>query len=184
MRHIGSLIAGVLVAVAAWILIGTAQAKLLQSAVTGLSTHDWARYGLPLLLMGIAGLLIGLITATRISPVGPLVAGAAYVLLQLAYVTWPSFLDWLPDSLFGQPDVWTRPLRSGIFAVLGVAMLVAVLSLRRWQRWPSGKPPAHSATGPGTTHELPNEGFGDLRAPGSGAQDPPGPDEPPTRPGF
>ncbi len=183
MRHIGSLIAGILVAVAAWILIGLAQSKLLQSAVTGISTQNWARYGLPLLFLAIAGLLIGLITATRISPVGPLIAGAAYVLLQLAYVTWPAFLDWLPGSLFGESEIWTRPLRSGIFAVLGVAMLTAVLSLRRWQRWPSGKPPAHSVGGHATAQQQRNGGFGDLREPGGGPQSYPGPDDPPTRPG-
>lgn len=136
MRHLGSLIAGIVVGIVGWILIGVAQAKIGSDAVSGINTHSWGHYSVALLLLAVAGLLIGLIASTRVSPIGPFVAGAAYVLLQLAYVTWPNFLNWLPGSLFGQHDVWTRPMSSGMFAVLGLVLLVGVLSLRRWQRWP------------------------------------------------
>ena len=131
MRHLGSLAASVVIGVVAWILIGWAQAKL------GVSASGWSAYALPLLLMAIGGLLIGLVAATRVSPFGPFVAGGGYVLLQLAYVTWPGFLNWLPDSVFGQHDIWTRPAATGLAAVLGLVMLTAILSIRRWQRWPS-----------------------------------------------
>ena len=143
MRHLGSLVASVIIGVAAWILIGWAQAKL------GVSASGWNVYALPLLLMAIGGLLIGLVAATRVSPFGPLVAGAGYVLGQLAYVTWPGFLDWLPSSVFGQHDIWTRPASTGVAAILGLVLLTAILSVRRWQRWPSGR---HTAT-TGTTRE-------------------------------
>jgi hypothetical protein len=136
MRHLGSLIAGIVVGIVAWVLIGVAQARIGSDAVNGINTHSWGHYSVALLLMAIAGLLIGLIASTRVSPIGPFVAGAAYVLLQLAYVTWPHFLNWLPGSMFGQHDIWTRPMSSGVFALLGLVLLVGVLSLRRWQRWP------------------------------------------------
>jgi hypothetical protein len=137
MRHLGSLIAGVVIGIVAWILIGFAQAKIGADAVTGIGRHAWGHYFTALVLMAIAGLIIGLIASTRVSPIGPFVAGAGFVLLQLAYVTWPHFLDWLPNSVLGQHDIWTRPASSGVFALLGVVMLVGVLSVRRWQRWPS-----------------------------------------------
>jgi hypothetical protein len=136
MRHLGSLIAGIVIGIVAWILIGYAQAKIGSAAVTGVDQHSWGHYSAALLLMAIAGLLIGLIASTRVSPIGPFVAGAGYVLLQLAYVTWPHFLNWLPGSVLGQHNIWTRPASSGVFALLGLVLLVGVLSVRRWQRWP------------------------------------------------
>lgn len=136
MRHLSSLIAGIVIGVVAWVVIGFAQAKLGTVAATGISRHSWGHYQVPLLLMAIAGVLIGLIASTRVSPIGPFVAGAGFVLGQLAYVTWPHFLDWLPSSVFGQHQIWTRPAASGVAALLGLVMLVAVLSVRRWQRWP------------------------------------------------
>lgn len=137
MRHLTSLIAGIVVAIVAWAVLGWAQAKLGVVAVTGISRHNWGTYSLPLLLFAVGGLLIGLVASTRISPSGPLIGGIGYVVLQLAYVLWPGFLNWLPHSVFGQADIWTRPARSGLAAVLGLVMLVAVFSVRRWQRWPS-----------------------------------------------
>ncbi len=137
MRHLTSLIAGIVIGVVAWVVIGFAQAKLGTVAATGITRHSWGHYQAPLLLMAIAGVLIGLIASTRVSPIGPFVAGAGFVLGQLAYVTWPHFLDWLPTSVFGQHQIWTRPAASGVAALLGLVMLVAVLSVRRWQRWPS-----------------------------------------------
>jgi hypothetical protein len=136
MRHLTSLIAGIVIGVVAWAVIGFAQAKLGAVAVDGINRHAWGHYQGPLLLMAIAGVLIGLIASTRVSPIGPFVAGAGYVLLQLAYVTWPHFLNWLPSSVFGQHQIWTKPASSGVAALLGLIMLVAVLSVRRWQRWP------------------------------------------------
>ncbi|HEY3504108.1 MAG TPA: hypothetical protein VGN37_15150 [Actinocatenispora sp.] len=137
MRHLSSFLAGIVVAVVAWAVLGWAQARLGGTAVTGINQHSWGTYQVPLLFFAVGGLLIGLIAATRISPSGPLIGGIGFVVLQLAYVLWPGFLNWLPDSVFGQHDIWTRPARSGMAAVLGLVMLVAVLSVRRWQRWPS-----------------------------------------------
>lgn len=137
MRHLTSLIAGIVVAIVAWGVLGWAQAKLGATAVSGISSHNWGTYSWPLLFLAIGGLLIGLIASTRISPSGPLIAGIGYLVLQALYVQWPGFLNWLPHSVVGQTDIWTRPARSGLFAVLGLTMLVAVASVRRWQRWPS-----------------------------------------------
>ncbi|BCJ28377.1 hypothetical protein AB0I55_27120 [Actinocatenispora sera] len=137
MRHLTSLIAGIVVAIVAWGVLGWAQAKLGATAVSGISSHNWGTYSWPLLFLAIGGLLIGLIASTRISPSGPLIAGIGYLVLQALYVQWPGFLNWLPHSVLGQTDIWTRPARSGLFAVLGLAMLVAIASVRRWQRWPS-----------------------------------------------
>ncbi|MGA8113865.1 MAG: hypothetical protein WCA46_09405 [Actinocatenispora sp.] len=147
MRHISSLVAGIVIGIIAWMIIGVAQYHLGIAAATGISGRSWGLYWLPLLLFAVAGLLIGLVASTRISPIGPFIAGAGYVLLQLAYVTFPNFLNWLPGNVFGQINIWDRPMRSGMFAVLGLVMLTAVLSVRRWQRWPKKHPEARRDLG-------------------------------------
>lgn len=208
MRHVLSLVAGIVIGIIAWMIIGVAQFHLGATATGGIATERWGLYWLPLLLFAIAGLLIGLISSTRISPIGPFVAGAGYVLLQLAYVTFPGFLNWLPRNLWGQIDIWERPLRSGMFAVLGLVMLVAVLSIRRWQKWPkhgaqrridttatsrgaggteqfplSGSRPGSATADPGAeepTRQMPADYRTDR--PASGRRENPGPNEPPHPP--
>jgi len=170
MRHLTSLIAGIVVAIVAWGVLGWAQAKLGATAVSGISSHSWGTYGWPLLFLAVGGLLIGLIASTRISPSGPFIAGIGYLALQAMYVQWPGFLNWLPNSVAGQTDIWTRPARSGLFAVLGLAMLVAVASVRRWQRWPS-RAAVSGGTAEATTggrHQFPLAGS----RPGSVTADP------------
>lgn len=136
MRHLGSLIASIVIGIVAWIAVGWALAYLGPRAVTRTATQNWAGYWLPLLIMACAGLVIGIIAATRISPTGPLIVGLGYLVLQVLYVTWPGFLGWLPSTLFGKTDVWTRPERNGMTALLGLVLLASVLSIRRWQRQP------------------------------------------------
>jgi hypothetical protein len=163
MRHLGSLITSIVIGIVAWIAIGWSQAHLGTMAVTGTATRNWSGYWLSLLIMACAGLVIGIIAATRISPTGPFVVGLGYLVLQALYVTWPGFLGWLPNSVFGQTDVWTRPERSGMTAVLGLVLLASVLSIRRWQRQPrllsagrhTEQPPAAPAVEATTASQFP-----------------------------
>lgn len=162
MRHLGSLIASIVIGIVAWIAIGWSQAHLGMMAVNGTATRNWSGYWLSLLIMACAGLVIGIIAATRISPTGPFIVGLGYLVLQALYVTWPGFLGWLPNSVFGQTDVWTRPERSGMTAVLGLVLLASVLSIRRWQRQPrmmagrhAEQPAAPASTEPTTGSQFP-----------------------------
>ena len=81
MRHLGSLLAGLVVAPLAWVLIAAGQPRTAQTferwrALDSVYTGDVLK---PLGLLVGAGLLIGLVLALRLSPVGPLVAGLAYL---------------------------------------------------------------------------------------------------------
>ena len=87
MRHLGSLITSIVIGIVAWIAIGWSQAHLGTMAVTGTATRNWSGYWLSLLVMACAGLVIGIIAATRISPAGPVVVGLGYLVLQALYVT-------------------------------------------------------------------------------------------------
>lgn len=175
MRHIGSLLASIVIGALGWALIGLAQAKLGTVAVQGAGRHAWSSYQTPLILFLIAGLLVGLVAATRISPLGPVLVGIGYLVLQLVYIGAPGFLNWLPRSVFGEHQIWTRPASSGVAAILGMAMLVAVFSVRRWQRWPR-RPAAGfgaPASSPGSSGYRPG-GPGGYGPAGGGAGAPAG----------
>ncbi len=145
MRHLWSLLVGVLVAPLAWLVMSIGQVSTgKQFAAQDSTGHFVASDFLPPLLFLVgAGLLLGVLACLRISPLGPLVAGVAYLASYAALLIWPqrtydqfaytfhlSFLDGQ-----GNGDL-TTPLTSGIAPLLGALLLVAVVSVKRWRRWP------------------------------------------------
>src|SRR5688500_7746774 len=89
MRHLGSLVAALIITPLAWVLLALGQPRV-GDTLAGMSRLEpvpTGRLGEPLLLIGVAGVLIGLIACLRWSPLGPLVAGsvllAAYAVLLL-----------------------------------------------------------------------------------------------------
>ncbi|MDR7279224.1 hypothetical protein [Catenuloplanes atrovinosus] len=142
MRHIWSLIAGLVAAPLTWLLLATGQASSSAliagwvAAGRGWDTHDLLE---PAAFLLVAGVLLGTLGTLRISPLGPLVAG---LLLIAAYVA--TFIDPLAvrDAI---PNDWRIegravplhvPLDNGTLAVLGVMLLAAPFSVQRWRRWP------------------------------------------------
>src|SRR5215468_10567246 len=93
MRHIGSLIAGIIAAPVAWLLIGWGQLNLAKPLATAAQTgtfhtNDFVK---PFVILAVAGLVVGLVASLRLSPVGPLVAGAALVAPYIALLVAPSY---------------------------------------------------------------------------------------------
>ncbi len=145
MRHLWSLLAGVLIAPLAWLTmcigqVGTARQFDHQADTGHFVAGDFTP---PLLFLAGAGLILGVIATLRLSPLGPLVAGLAYLASYVALIFWPertydtfgytfhlSFLDGQ-----GNGDL-TTPLTTGTAPVLGALLLVAVVSAKRWRRWP------------------------------------------------
>lgn len=133
MRHLLSLIAGLVIAPVAWLLVGLGQTKL-SDVNSESATADW---GLPLALLAAAGLLIGLIASTRLSPAGPVLAGLIFLGAQGVFVWDPSLVvDNTPDSILGEKLVAAIPAASGTGMLLGVVMLVSVFSVARWRGAP------------------------------------------------
>jgi hypothetical protein len=133
MRHIWSLVAGVVIAPLAWFLIAFGQAAMTERVTLSSSETDFLFGGL--LLIGV-GLLIGLIGSVRTSPVGALVAAAIYIGATVYLLLAPSSAS----DLFGHTNlvgnyevVLSTPLHSGVLAVVGGALLVAVFSPARWR---------------------------------------------------
>nr|BFE65226.1 hypothetical protein GCM10020063_097520 [Dactylosporangium thailandense] len=161
MRHVGSLIAGMFIAPIAWLLIAIGQQ---QSAET---VAKWVERGafdsvdllVPAAYLLGAGLLIGLIASLRISPVGPIVAGLALLATYVSLFIDPlSVMNSLPrDLAIGSLKVDLRlPIVNGTTAVLGLALLIAAFSVKRWRTWPTAVPLVPAAgEGPADAHEYP-----------------------------
>lgn len=147
MRHLWSLLAGLVVAPLAWLLLSTGQFRSM-TTVAGwdeAGRFDTADLIAPAAFLAAAGVLLGLLGTLRWSPAGPLVAGALYVVPTVLMFIDPfdaldRFLrtdDGDPRRLLGQDLQPWLPVENGTLLVLGALLLMAVLSGQRWRRWPA-----------------------------------------------
>jgi hypothetical protein len=132
MRHIWSLIAGIVIAPLGWFLL---------AVVYGLSNEPRRILGLLpttglLLLLALIGMLYGLLATLRISPAGALFTAFAYL---LPIVLTELNFRWLYRTLstrwqFGDVPVdLFRPLNLGIIPIIGGIMLISAFSFSRWR---------------------------------------------------
>lgn len=161
MRHILSLLAGLVAAPLAWLLISTGQYNSQQAVA------DWDRTGLfdtadlvgPVAFLAAAGILLGLLGTLRLSPAGPLAAGMLFVVPTILmfinpFTTLERFYrptDFDPAvgadrRLFGQDLQPWLPVENGTLLIIGVLLLVAVFSVQRWRQWPTKPAPIPAAT--------------------------------------
>lgn len=142
MRHFGTLIAAIVIAPLAWILLAFGQDRSVQAfaAAThpgmGLSAADFVR---PFEYLAAAGLLLGILATLRFSPLGAVVTGFTYTLSYALLLVAPQgVLDLFSHrlSIAGRHADATIPIRTGTTMILGVLLLVAVVSVGRWRRWP------------------------------------------------
>lgn len=150
MRHVWSLLAGVVIAPLTWCLVALGQNGSQEKVADWVDTGRWDGVDLiePAIYLAVAGILLGLIATLRLSPVGPLVGG---LLLLAAYVgLFISPLD-VRDAL---PDNWEiqdrhiqllGPLDNGTLALIGMLLVMAVFSPGRWRRRPPAAPGAELA---------------------------------------
>ncbi|MBX6356197.1 MAG: hypothetical protein IRZ05_10140, partial [Micromonosporaceae bacterium] len=153
MRHLWSLLAGVVVAPLTWCLVALGENGSQEKVGAWVSARRWDTTDLiePAVYLAVAGILVGLVATLRISPVGPLVAG---LLLVAAYVG--LFISPL-DVREAVPDNWEiydrhlpllTPLDNGTLALIGALLVMAVFSADRWRRWPAPAAAAGSAAEP------------------------------------
>jgi hypothetical protein len=166
MRHIGTLIAAAVIGPLAWILLAFGQDRSAQAFANAHSngayhTGDFLR---PVLFLGAAGILLGLIATLRFSPLGAVLTGAVYSASYAVLLVAPNGLMGLFKhslSIAGRQADPATPIRTGTTMVLGAVLLVAVASVRRWQRWP--RPAAADQTDPATEepeHRVGVDGLG------------------------
>lgn len=155
MRHLWSLLAGALAAPAIWVLIALGQdgSHRTVSRWAQIGTYNTANLIEATVYLLVAGILLGLIGSLRVSPTGPLVAGLALAVPYAGYFADPfAVRDAVPANwrLFGDPVPLLLPLDNGTTFLIGIALLLAVFSAKRWRRWPTVAPAPALAGAPGT----------------------------------
>ncbi|MEU4678963.1 hypothetical protein [Micromonospora sp. NPDC023737] len=142
MRHIKTVIAALIVGPLAWVLLAAGQGRSLRVFADAQDTGAAPGAGAllkPLLVLAAAGLLLGLIATVRVSPLGSVLTGLAYAVSYLGLLFSPAWvLDLLSHKLGVagyQIDLLT-PVRTGTTLLLGLLLVVGVVSVQRWRRWP------------------------------------------------
>jgi hypothetical protein len=153
MRHLWSLLAGLAAAPLAWLLLAVGQHNA-QQRVAG-----WEQAGFfstaqliwPVIVLGLAGLGLGVLATLRWSPAGPAAAGVLLVLPTIfmfgnPFRTLDFFSYGQTRRLFGQDLAPWLPIENGTLLVIGTLLLVAVASRQRWRQWPLVPTPIPPAT--------------------------------------
>jgi hypothetical protein len=142
MRHLGSIVWSLLMGSAVYALSGIGLAKLSQHTTAG---PDYVAASIGLAALLAAGLLYTPLVLARLSPLGPVLAGLAF----LAVTGWAtfagsSFTGTVPAGALGVPGASRAPA-GAVTALLAVPLLATIFSPRRWRRWPD-RPAAVAAS--------------------------------------
>ncbi|BCB85103.1 hypothetical protein [Phytohabitans suffuscus] len=141
MRHLWSLLAGVVAAPLTWLLVSVGQARS-SSTVAGWAEarrYDTLDLIEPAAYLAVAGILLGVIGTLRFSPLGPLVAGLALIAPYGGLFADPlAVRDAVPDNwaLLDRDIPLLVPLDNGTLPLLGTLLVIAAFSVQRWRRWP------------------------------------------------
>jgi hypothetical protein len=141
-RHLGSIALSIVLAPLVYLLAGLGVEKF--NTVSG-GSQDWTATGIGALALIVAAGLYALLVMTRLSPLGPLVAGVLF----LVTAAWVLFGDSSFTKLLGGRVLDVRPgiapAESGLVLLLAVPLLATIVSPRRWRT--SATPVAKTATG-------------------------------------
>lgn len=141
MRHLKTLLAALVIAPLAWILMAFGQDRSAQAfaSAAGSTSGHAAGFVQPLLLLAAAGVVVGLIATLRFSPLGAAVTGVAYTATYATLLVAPArLLDLFGHhvSVAGHRADLATPIRTGTALLVGAMLLVAMVSIDRWRRWP------------------------------------------------
>ncbi|WP_117210473.1 hypothetical protein [Allorhizocola rhizosphaerae] len=153
MRHIWSLILGVLFAPLAWFLIAFGQSATSRGQSLSDFKNDFILGGL--LIVGV-GLLLGLIGSLRTSPLGALIASLVFLGASGFMIFAPRYaLDVFGDARkIGAYDInLATPLTTGVLGVVGGMLLLSAFSPARWRAKPAPAAPAFDST-PATSESV------------------------------
>ncbi|HZN20256.1 MAG TPA: hypothetical protein VFB84_19005 [Micromonosporaceae bacterium] len=145
MRHLWSLIAGVVIAPLAWGLLAIGQPQSSET-IAAWEQQDTIYTGdllKPAAFLAVAAILLGLVATLRFSPAGALVAGLLLLVPAVGLFVDPASLrNGLPDdfTLAGQTVHVRTPLDNGTLLLLGLLLVVSAFSVQRWRRWPVAEP--------------------------------------------
>lgn len=149
MRHLWSLIAGVVLAPIVWAVAAFGQAVTAQVGANGAPTSFDSKLLIAAAAFVGAGLVFGIIGTLRVSPVGPLIAGLAYLGCYGFAIAAPGTANDAFDRVTKVGDYqvhYASALTTGLIPVLGAALLMAVFSPGRWRSWPKAADEAAATT--------------------------------------
>jgi hypothetical protein len=139
MRHLWSLLLALGLTPMIYAAAGVSAARLADARQLGASA------GIGLGAAFVAGALYALLVMVRLSPVGPVVAGLAYVGVTIwSLLDWNGFTSLIPADLFGETGALHRPVGMGT-ALLAAPLILTVFSPRRWRRSAAPAAPVYDA---------------------------------------
>lgn len=132
MRHLGSLLLALVLAPATWVLTGVGVSKFAEGRAESAELGMDLSIGLAAMLG--AGLCYAVLLLPRLSPLGPVLAGLAF----LGMVGWrvldlPGFTRYVPEDVVNVDSALRLPAE-GYAALLAVPLLALLFSARRWRR--------------------------------------------------
>lgn len=150
MRHVGSFFLALLLAPVIWILTGVGAGEFAEARTASANLDADLVIGLVCVLG--AGLCYSVLALTRLSPVGPVLVGLAF----LGGTGWrvadlTTFQDRLHQKILGVSGALQLPAE-GYAALLAIPLLITMFSSRRWHRYDpdeiAGQPAYTGATPP------------------------------------
>lgn len=141
MRHLWSLLAGVIAAPLTWVLVSMGQDGSTRTVAGWVDSGRYDTVDLiePAAYLAVAGVVLGLLGTLRFSPLGPLVAGLLLIGPYAGMFADPfAVRDAVPGDweLSGDPLVLRQPLDNGTLLLLGALLVMATFSVQRWRSWP------------------------------------------------
>jgi len=131
MRHLISLVLGVVLAPVIYVLAGVSNSKASDHVL--LHKNDLTTLGLAIGCIVAAGALYSVLILIRLSPVGPMVAGAILAVPSVwALLDATRFNDLLPTSFLGVRGALTFGASSTLL-LAAVPLVATVFSPRRWR---------------------------------------------------
>jgi hypothetical protein len=135
MRHLLSVVLSIILAPVIYVAAGLAALKLDAARLNSTSIH-WTDAEIGLAAAVVAGALYAFLVMSGISPLGPAIAGLAYLGMTLwAFLQPTSFHDRFDFDIAGQHGVLLQPAGAGLL-LLAIPLLATVFSSRRWSPGP------------------------------------------------
>jgi hypothetical protein len=140
MRHFLSVVLSIVLAPLIYVAAGLAAVKLDSAHITSTSIN-WTAAEIGLGAGIFAGALYAVLVMARISPVGPFIAGLAYLGATIwAFLDNTSFQRVFNHDLLGLHQVLLRPAGAGLL-LLAIPLVATIFSRRRWvPDMPAGLP--------------------------------------------
>jgi multisubunit Na+/H+ antiporter MnhG subunit len=159
MRHLGSVVLSLLLAAVIYALTGIGLVRMGNVYIHSGASKSGAMAVALGALLG-AGILYSVLILSRLSPLGPALAGLAFFSITMwAILSISSFQRTMPRSVLGVDQAGHFPV-GGAAALLAVPLIATVVSPRRWRRYANANANAGAAVAPAHSTAAPSYASG------------------------